>query len=220
MPPRVLSVGYSRFSIISIPSDVQRRLIRKLRPLLGKLEAQFRLGAHQPLDGLLGILAVVGDGRDAKKRALLRVHGGFLQLRPRVQMLAIGKLSVGWERMWLGVPKFDTSRRAAVSGGLSGRWPIDLGDEWRLVPVEEVLDSRDTRHKRARKVRKRRGADDHQQGNAVARNGIAFVRLVADAPIVGERDPAAFADRLQPCLVRRVVRKMIRVSLDRQSAGS
>ncbi len=61
--------------------NVQRGLVGKLSALLDKLEAQFRLGAHQPLDGLFGILAVVGDERDANKSALLRVHGGFLELR-------------------------------------------------------------------------------------------------------------------------------------------
>ena len=78
-----------------------------------------------------------------------------------------------------------------------------------------MLDSWDTRDERAREIGKRGRADDDQQGNAIAHDGIAFIRFVADAAIVGEGNPSALADRLQPCLVRRVMGKMIGVSLDR-----
>jgi len=53
----------------------------KLRPLLNKLKPRFRLVAHQPLDRFIGVLAVAFHHRDLKQGALLRVHGGFLQLR-------------------------------------------------------------------------------------------------------------------------------------------
>ncbi len=71
----------SDFALLHLGLNIQRRLVRELRTLLDKLEPQFRLGAHQPLDRLFGVLAVVGDERDAKQRAPLRVHGGFLELR-------------------------------------------------------------------------------------------------------------------------------------------
>ncbi len=48
---------------------------------------------------------------------------------------------------------------------------------------------------------------------------VAFVRLVADAAVMGKRDPAAVTDRLQPCFIGRVVGEMIGVALDRQTAG-
>ena len=67
------------------------------------------------------------------------------------------------------------------------------------------------------KLWKRRGADDHQQGNAVANHCIAFVRLVADAAIMRENDPAALTRRFQPRLVWRVRSKVIRMSFDRQA---
>jgi hypothetical protein len=51
--------------------NIQRRLIRKLGALLDKLEAQFGLVAHQPLDGLVGGLTVGLDHIDLKKRAAL-----------------------------------------------------------------------------------------------------------------------------------------------------
>ena len=38
--------------------NIQRRLICKRRALLDELEAQFRLVAHQPLDGFVGGLAI------------------------------------------------------------------------------------------------------------------------------------------------------------------
>jgi hypothetical protein len=171
-------------------SHVQRAFIGKLRALLDKLEAQFWLVAHQPLDRFVGVLALVLDDVD-------------------------GKLSASWERLRLWVPKFNTSVRAGASLGFNRRWPIDLGDEWRLVPIKEMLNSCDTRNERSREVGKRCRADDHQQGDAIAHDGIAFVRLVADAAIVGEGNLAALADRLQPRLVRRVMRKMIGVPLDR-----
>ena len=62
-------------------SHVQRRLVGELGALLDEVEARFGFGAHQPLDGFFGVLAVVGDQHDAQQRALPRVHGGFLELR-------------------------------------------------------------------------------------------------------------------------------------------
>ena len=54
------------------------------------------------------------------------------------------------------------------------------------------------------RIRKRYRADDYQQCNAVPHDRIAFVRLVADAAIMRERNPTALADLLQPHLIGRV----------------
>jgi len=81
---------------------------------------------------------------------------------------------------------------------------------------EELLDPRDRCHEGLRQVWKRRVTDDDQQCNAVPHDRIAFVRLVADAAIVGERDPATLANLRQPNFIRCVRRKMIGVPLDGQ----
>jgi hypothetical protein len=49
-------------------------------------------------------------------------------------------------------------------------------------------------------------------------DGIAFVRLVANALIVGERDPAAPTHFREPYVIRRVWRKMIGVPLNSEAA--
>jgi hypothetical protein len=82
----------------------------------------------------------------------------------------------------------------------------------------EVLDPRQSCHECLSKVREGRGADDHQQGNAMSYNGVAFVRLVSDASIVGQRSPAAPPYLLQPLIVGGVVPKVVRVSFNRQTA--
>lgn len=47
-------------------------------------------------------------------------------------------------------------------------------------------------------------ADDDEQGNAVGYYGRQLIGLVADALVVGYRDPASPANCLQPLLVRGV----------------
>ena len=47
-------------------------------------------------------------------------------------------------------------------------------------------------------------------------DGVQLIRFVADAAIVRERNPAAFADYLQPGGVRRIMREVIGMPLDRQ----
>jgi len=116
-----------------------------------------------------------------------------------------------------GIPEFDASRCRAASRGLGRRRPINFGDKRRLVSAQEVLDAWQAGHERAGKLRKGRRADDHQQGNAVSHDSVALVSLIADAMIMGERDPATLANRLQPLFVGRVRRKVICVPLDRQT---
>lgn len=47
---------------------------------------------------------------------------------------------------------------------------------------------------------------------------VALVWLVADAPVVRQRDPAASTDFRQPYLIGRIGSKMITMALDRQAA--
>jgi hypothetical protein len=86
------------------------------------------------------------------------------------------------------------------------------------VSGKEVLDAGQGCHERAGKLRKGRRADDHQQGDAMSDDGIPLVRLVTDVSIMGQSDPAALPDFLQPHLIGRVRRKVISMRLDRQTA--
>lgn len=85
------------------------------------------------------------------------------------------------------------------------------------MPGQEALDNRQGRDESAGKVGKRRRADDHQQGDAVAHDGVAFVRLVANPTVMGERNPASLTDAFEPRLVRGIRGEMIVVPLDRQA---
>ncbi len=96
---------------------------------------------------------------------------------------------------------------------------VDFCNERRLSPAKKILYRRPAVHEVIRKVRKRNLAHDDEQRDAVLHDGAEFIRLVTDAPVMGERDPAPFPDLLQPRLVRRVVREVIGVPLDRQAAG-
>ena len=49
---------------------------------------------------------------------------------------------------------------------------------------------------------------------------VTLVRFIADAAVMGERNPSAFADRFEPFFVRRVGREMVGVSFNRQTGGS
>src|SRR5690242_16257543 len=69
-------------------SDVE--ILRELCVLLDVLEAQLRLAAHQPFHQVRGLagfrtffFVVAMRHADPKQRALLRVHGGFLELARR-----------------------------------------------------------------------------------------------------------------------------------------
>ena len=87
------------------------------------------------------------------------------------------------------------------------------------MAAEETFDHGQAGHEGTGEVGKRRLADDHQQSNTVLNDGAEFIRFVTDAAIVGERDPAALSDFLQPCLVGPIVGNMIGVPFDLESAG-
>ena len=85
------------------------------------------------------------------------------------------------------------------------------------MPGEEPLDPRHRGHEGVRKVGVGGRADDHEQSDAMAHYRVTLVRSVANAPIMGERDPATFANCLKPHLVGSLRREMIDVPLDRQT---
>jgi methylphosphotriester-DNA--protein-cysteine methyltransferase len=73
-----------------------------------------------------------------------------------------------------------------------------------------------TRDERSSKFWKRCIADNDEQADTVQ----LLIRLIANAAIVRKRNPAALADGCEPYLVGRVRRKVVRVSLDRQTVRS
>jgi len=85
---------------------------------------------------------------------------------------------------------------------------------------KKALDAGNRRYKCLGKCREGDFANDHQQGNTVSHDRVPFVRFVADALIMGERDPAAPSDLGQPHLVGRVGSKMICMLLDEQAGRS
>jgi len=117
----------------------------------------------------------------------------------------------------LRIPEFDAPWRRAVMFYIGWRWPIHLGDKRRLVSAKEVLNARQRYHECTGKIRKGHSANDHQQANAVPDNGVAFVRLVANAAIMGERDPATLADLRQPCVIGCIRREVIRMPFNCQT---
>ena len=94
------------------------------------------------------------------------------------------------------IPEFDASWRWAAWRRFGRQRSIDFCDEWRLVQGKEVLDAWYSCHKCVGEVREGRRTDDHQQDDAMPQDGILFVRLVADAAIMGRSDLPALSHRL------------------------
>lgn len=86
--------------------------------------------------------------------------------------------------------------------------------------AKKTLDARRGCDEGVRQIRKRRCADDNQERDPMPDDGVEFVRLVANAAIVGQSDPTAPTNRFEPFFVRRGGREMIGMALDRQTAGS
>ena len=78
---------------------------------------------------------------------------------------------------------------------------------------EEGENARQRRHERPRQIRVRCISDDDQQHHVVLDDGRKLVRLIADAPIVRDGDPAVARDIAQPFVVRAIRREVIGVSL-------
>ena len=128
--------------------NVERRLVGEFGAFLDEFETRFGLGAHQPLDGLFGVLAVVGDQRDPKQRALLRVHGGFLELRRHhlAEPLEAADLDLGVGVKFLLQDFVAVLVVAGIKNLAAVREPIErrhreiemaVVDELRHLPVEE-----------------------------------------------------------------------------------
>ncbi len=85
---------------------------------------------------------------------------------------------------------------------------------------QEAFDAREGAYKSTSEIWKRRGSDNHQQCHTVAHNRVAFVRLVSDAVVMGERDPTTTADLLQPDFVCGICREVIRMPFYREALCS
>jgi hypothetical protein len=84
--------------------------------------------------------------------------------------------------------------------------------------AEKELDAGHSRDEGASKIGKRRCADDNQKRKPMPHDGVTFIRLVANAPIVGKRNPGASTDFCKPYLIRSIRREVICMSLDAQTA--
>src|SRR5438046_2363855 len=96
---------------------------------------------------------------------------------------------------------------------------IDLRDEWRTMPPKKAIDSRQCRQECLRKFRKRCFAKYHQKGDVVPNNSVPLIQLVANAGIMRERHPTTSTDLREPHFIRSIMREMIGVPLDVQTAG-
>jgi len=122
-------------------------------------------------------------------------------------------LSLPW------VPERNGSRFLGIAFQLPGLRPVDFRNEGRLLSVEERFDSGQRPDEVLGQGRKGRFADDDQQGDAKALDCHQLGGRVADALVVGYRDPIPGAAVFQPLLVRAIRRKEIVMPFDRQSGG-
>lgn len=86
------------------------------------------------------------------------------------------------------------------------------------VTLEKRGDLRRGGDEVARKLGVRGLSHNHQKRNPVTNDGVELIGFVADATVVGHRNPAVFADGLQPFLVGAIGRKVVAMPLDRKSA--
>ena len=77
-----------------------------------------------------------------------------------------------------------------------------------------------SRHERVGQLRIWCVPDDNQQGDAMLHDRRQFIRFIADAAVMCDRDPAALTNALEPVLVRIVVREMIGMALHGQASGA
>ena len=112
------------------------------------------------------------------------------------------------------IPPLNPAGGRRVLGELRGCGPVNLGDDRRGRAFEECLDLASGRHKRSRQVREWGLADYYQEPDPVPDDCCAFVRLVADASVMGESYPFALSDLCQPLFVGTVGSEVIRVSFE------
>lgn len=84
---------------------------------------------------------------------------------------------------------------------------------------EKCLDPREGSHEPPGEVGKRGRANEHEQHDVVTDDGGLLVRLVPDASIMAEGNPAAAADLGQPILVWGGGLEMVRMPLDDEARG-
>lgn len=87
------------------------------------------------------------------------------------------------------------------------------------MAIEEMLDTRQAADERVRQFGEGRGADNDQQSDAVPNDSSALIGLVANAMIVGQRNPATLTHDLQPRLVGGVRRKVVVVQFYCKASG-
>lgn len=117
------------------------------------------------------------------------------------------------------VPLGHTARCTRIPREPGGQGPIHRRNQRRRSLLQEAPDPGLGPHEVLRQLRVRRAAYDHQQGNAVADYRCEFVRLVADARVAGDGDPAALAHGTQPLFVRALGCEVSCVSLDVEAGG-
>ena len=120
----------------------------------------------------------------------------------------------------LRMPQFNSTRSRWILGNIIRRRPVNLGDVRGLMPLKEIQDAPLRSQERSCQVWIGRMAHDHQQCHAVLHHGRQFVRLVANAPVMGKRDPALRADLAQPLFIGSIGTEVIRVPFHRQAAGT
>ena len=82
--------------------------------------------------------------------------------------------------------------------------------------VQESENGIERRYERTRQFRIGRLAHDNEEPRLVGNNRGKFVRLVPDAAVMTERNPATSCGLSQPYVVRTVVREMVDMPLDGQ----
>lgn len=117
------------------------------------------------------------------------------------------------------VPEFDAPRCYSASASCDWR-PVNLRNKGRLVFAQESLDRRYRRNKVVCKFTVRCCADNDQQRDAMANHRVAFVGLIADTTVMGQRDPAARAYDLQPFFIWGIGREVVGVAFDNESCRS
>jgi hypothetical protein len=112
------------------------------------------------------------------------------------------------------VPKLDPARRCRAPEDLLRRRAIYLGDERRETSLKKLLDPANAIHEIPRQLPRRSSAYQDQEADLGADNGRQFIRLVANALVVGERHPTSTANLREPHFVLLRRREVIRMPLN------
>jgi hypothetical protein len=88
------------------------------------------------------------------------------------------------------------------------------------MPLYEIQDTWCGGHERPCQFWVGRMADDHQQCHTVLHHGCQFIRLIANAPIVRERNPPTPTYFPQPLFIGSIVPKVVHMALNAQTGGT